>query len=320
MRGHVGTETIAAFREDLLSRREAARVAAHLAACPQCAEVDGQLAAVTAVLAAAPAPPLPASVAARLDAALAAEIARSAAPAGATVYAAPGGAAPSHAAGDAAPGGAAPGGTPGRRTSRRGRAARGGHAADQRGVPWLSLRLVAATAAVVLLGGGGYVVSRVLAGASAGVPASPASAAAPHGAMSRRSPAGLAPAPALGTASGVLRFPVIASGTRYRPGQLRAQVAATLRRYPAPGGQPSHQFGSPQYSSASFPHLAACVSRITGGRQPRLIDIAHYGTRPAAVIVLPVTGSPMVRVWVVGPGCPAGGGDVIARLTMPGTG
>ncbi|HCU97136.1 MAG TPA: hypothetical protein DHU96_32255 [Actinobacteria bacterium] len=318
MRGHVGTETIAAFREDLLSRREAARVAAHLAACPQCTEVDGQLAAVTAVLAAAPAPPLPASVAARLDAALAAEIARPAAPADSAVYAAPGGAAPSHAAPSHAAGEAAPGGTPGRRTSRRGRAARGGHAADQRGVPWLSLRLVAATAAVVLLGGGGYVVSRVLAGASAGVPASPASAAAPHGAMSRRSPAGLAPA--LGTASGALRFPVIASGTRYRPGQLRAQVAATLRRYPAPSGQPSHQFGSRQYSPASFPHLAACVSRITGGGQPRLIDIAHYGTRPAAVIVLPVTGSPMVRVWVVGTGCPAGGGDVIARLTMPGTG
>src|SRR5947207_12889212 len=75
MRGHPHGETIAAFREDLLPARRAARLAAHLAECPPCAEVDAQLAAVTAALARTPTPPMPASLAARLDAALAAEIA-----------------------------------------------------------------------------------------------------------------------------------------------------------------------------------------------------------------------------------------------------
>src|SRR2546430_14799855 len=75
MRGHPGSETIAAFREDLLPARRAARIAAHLGECPRCAEVDAQLAAVTAALARTPAPPVPASLTARPDAAPAAEVA-----------------------------------------------------------------------------------------------------------------------------------------------------------------------------------------------------------------------------------------------------
>src|SRR4029077_6052924 len=70
MRGHPDDETIAAFREDLLPARRAARIAAHLAECPRCAEVDAQLAAVTAALARTPTPPMPASLPARLAPAL----------------------------------------------------------------------------------------------------------------------------------------------------------------------------------------------------------------------------------------------------------
>jgi len=69
--------------------------------------------------------------------------------------------------------------------------------------------------------------------------------------------------------------------------------------------------------SSGFPHLSACVDHVTGGQRPRLVDIAHYGTRPAAVIVVPVPGTATLRVWVVGPGCSGQGGDVIARLSMP---
>ena len=72
MSRHVDEQTLAAFREDLLPGRKAARITAHLATCPRCAEVDAQLAAVTTILAHTPAPPMPASLAARLDAVLAA--------------------------------------------------------------------------------------------------------------------------------------------------------------------------------------------------------------------------------------------------------
>src|SRR5262249_19306079 len=158
---------MAAFREGMLPARRAARIAAHLPGCPRCAEVDAQLAAVSATLARTPAPPMPASLAARLDAALAAEVtglagARSSghavpaegAVAGRTAadgHPAPGHTAPGHTGprGDRArrgagtgPGHTGPGHTgPGRRDGR-------GRAASR-----LSLRLAAVTAAVVLLAG-----------------------------------------------------------------------------------------------------------------------------------------------------------------------
>jgi hypothetical protein len=311
MRGHLDAETVAAFREDLLSGRKAARAAAHLSACPQCAEVDAQLAAVTTMLAAAPAPPMPSSLAARLDAALAAEAAARA------------GEAAAHATGSAA----RTAGTAARAAEAVGSAAAPGHAAGRgRGASrWfspLSLRLVAATAAVVLLAGGGYVVSRLVAGGPSAVTASSAGPSRPSGGTARRPAMSLAPeagSPALGVAA----LPVIASGTTYRPGLERAQVARVLRRNPGPAGPPGTGQASPAASAfpaIAFPHLAACVAAVTGGGRPRLVDIARYGTRPAAVIVLPVAGTRMLRVWIVGAGCAAHGGGVITTFTMPATG
>lgn len=306
MRGHLDAETVADFREDLLSGRKAARVAAHLSACPQCAEVDAQLAAVTTALAAAPTPPVPPSLAARLNAALAAEIAARAgeAAAGATSTAA-------RTAGTAAL-------TTARAAEAAGSAAAPRHTAGRRrgAGRWfspLSLRLVAATAAVVLLAGGGYVVSRLVAGGTSGVTASSAGAAKPSSGAARRPAMSLAPesaSPALGAAA----LPVIASGTDYRPRQERAQVARVLQRSPGPAGVPGTKHVPP--AAVAFPHLAACVAAVTGGGRPRLVDVAHYGARPAAVIVLPVAGSQMVRVWIVGTRCPAHGGDVITTFTM----
>jgi hypothetical protein len=111
---------------------------------------------------------------------------------------------------------------------------------------------------------------------------------------------------------------VITSGTIYRPGQLPAQVSAVLKRHPVPGQTHApNPVSSPSGPPAAFPHLGACVSQLAGGRQPRLVDIAKYGNRPAAVIVVPVAGTATVRVWVVGPGCSGQGGDVIARFSMP---
>jgi hypothetical protein len=347
MRGHVDAETVADFREGMLSGRKAARVSAHLSSCPRCADVDDQLTALTTLLAATPVPPMPASLAARLDAALAAEIARASAAAEAADAAGPAGvvdpvaagqhpgtgpvpAAPHTLPGDAAPGHTVPGRTtpgptgpgragPGRagpgRNARRGRAV--GRSAGREGWSRLSLRLVATTAAVVLLGGGGYVVSRVISSGGTGVSASSPGASAPRPSMA--SARALAPEAASG-AAGARGLPVVASGTRYRPGLMASQVAAVLHRYAAPGATPHPTVASPAVHSAAFPHLAACVDRITGGGQPRLVDIARYGTRPAAVIVQPIAGTSTMRVSVVGTGCSASSGDVIATFTLPGTG
>jgi hypothetical protein len=328
MRGHPGSETIAAFREDLLPARKAARIAAHLRECPRCAEIDAQLAAVTASLARTPAPPIPASLTARIEAALAAEVAaRSAAGAPAGHAGSAAGAVPATSAGPAVPADRAaspaapahrgPGtgpGHPGPGHTGPGRGGPGRRAGRPRAGSRLSLRIAAVTAAVVVLAGGGYAIVRVVS-AGGQETSSGSSSAASGNAANRPSGSALAPeaAPRIPTES----LPLVASGTRYRPGRLPAQVAAVLKRHPAHGHISAAPSAAVRAGAAAFPHLAECVSHVAGGQHPRLVDIAHYGTRPAAVIVVPVPGTTRVHVSVTGPGCSGQGGDIITQFSMP---
>jgi hypothetical protein len=339
MRGHPDDETIAAFREDLLPARRAARIAAHLAECPRCAEVDAQLAAVTAALARTPTPPMPASLTARLDAALAAEVAaRSAASASPAHADSAGGAAP---AGPAAAGPADRPAAADRTASPAAHAHRGpgtgpehtgqgrtgpghtgpGHTGPGRGRPGrragrpragsrLSLRIASVAAAVVVLAGGGYAIARVVSG---GQELSTSSSSAASGSAASR-PSGSALAPEAAPRAPTEGLPLVASGTTYRAGQLPAQVAAVLKRHPAQG----HVNAAPPAAAGAtaFPHLIECVSHVAAGQRPRLVDVAHYGSQPAAVIVVPVPGTATVRVSVVGPHCSAQGGDIITQFSM----
>jgi len=361
MRGHPDDETIAAFREGLLPARRAARIAAHLAECPRCAEVDAQLAAVTAALARIPTPPMPASLTARLDAALAAEVAarsaagaspapadsaEDAAPTAPPAPAAPAGPAAGPATGPATAGPADRSAAADRTASPAAHAQRGpgtgpehtgpgnaspghtgpGHAGPGRGGPGrrggrpragsrLSLRIASVAAAVVVLAGGGYAIARVVSG---GQELSSSSSGAAGGSAASR-PSGSALAPEAEPRAPTEGLPLVASGTTYRAGRLPAQVAAVLKRYPAHG----HVNAAPSAAgagAAAFPHLAECVSHVAAGQRPRLVDVARYGSQPAAVIVVPVPGTATVRVSVVGPGCSAQGGDVISQFSMPAPG
>ena len=77
MRGqmtHLDTDVLAEFRAGLITGRRGAKIAAHLAGCDRCTALDDKLAGVSALLASVPAPPMPDSVAQRLDAVLAAEV------------------------------------------------------------------------------------------------------------------------------------------------------------------------------------------------------------------------------------------------------
>jgi hypothetical protein len=340
VRGHVDEQTLAAFREGLLPARKAARITAHLAACQRCAEVDAQLAAVTTILARTPAPPMPASLAARLDAALATEIARSAAAAPSAAASPDGAAFPAAAAspagapttGAASPAGAplpagaaSPAGVPGpgERAGHRDRRAAGRDTAGRRAgpgrAPWrLPLRLATAGAVVVILAGGGYAVAHVLSAGHTGTSSRSSAGATVRGATSAPSVSGRPPeaAPATPGAGVVSGLPLVASGTHYRPGQLRAQVSAVLKHYPASGRPSGAGKAGLTPSTATFPRLAACVAHVAGGKRPRLVDLAHYGGRPAAVIVAPAPGTAKLNVWVVGPGCSAQGGGLITQFSM----
>ena len=73
---HLDTDVLAEFRAGLITGRRGAKIAAHLAGCDRCAALDDELAGVSALLASVPAPPMPDSVAQRLETVLAAEVAR----------------------------------------------------------------------------------------------------------------------------------------------------------------------------------------------------------------------------------------------------
>ena len=192
MRGHADAETLAAFREELLSRRKAARVSAHLAACSHCAGLDAELTEVSALLTTSATPPMPDALTARIEAAIAAEAAARAA----TV-----------ADGTVAVGAAGAG------TGPRDRAAPPSRPPGGPGRSRLALRAAAVTAAVVVVAGGGYGVARLL----SGNPASSTSAGR-----------GSAAAPALGPNGKAPRMPAGGSGTSGRGAATGSSAASPL--------------------------------------------------------------------------------------------
>jgi hypothetical protein len=72
---HLDLDTLADLAEGLLDEDQAASAGDHLASCSSCRERSAELADVSRILAEAPMPPLPAELTARLDAAIAAEVA-----------------------------------------------------------------------------------------------------------------------------------------------------------------------------------------------------------------------------------------------------
>ncbi|KAB2344673.1 anti-sigma factor family protein [Actinomadura rudentiformis] len=89
-------------------------------------------------------------------------------------------------------------------------------------------------------------------------------------------------------------YTVSRSGTDYRQGQLNQQVARLFGKGPelkAGGGQ------------TPDPQLAQCVSTITGGKKPDLVDVAKYEGSDATVIALAGAKPGTWNVWAVGPNC-----------------
>jgi len=299
---HVDSETLAAYREGLLSRRKARRVAAHLAHCAQCAGLDAQLAELPALLAGFPAPPMPAALTARIEAAIAAEAAARSEP----TDAATGAAGVTRDATRMTRNAAAP---------RRHRKAR----APSPGRERLVLRVAAAAAAVVVIGGGGYGLLRLLSGsalygsgtsAAAPAPARGAAGSAAHKAALRGAP-NAAGSPLAGRR-------VVYSGTNYQPAQLKAQVRATLARFPLrAAGLANGALGATPGPSGAFFNLRACLPRVAGGRYVRLVDLAYYEGKPAAIIVIPGPGANEETVQVVGTGCSATANDQIFSTLLP---
>jgi hypothetical protein len=307
VRGHADAETLAAFRAELLSRRKAARVSGHLAACPRCAALDAQLAGVTALLSRTAAPPMPDALTARIEAALAAEAAARPAAGGAAAPAA------------ATPGGAGHNGTRGTGGRRA-----GGPARDR---SRLALRVAAVTAAVAVIAGGGYGVSRLLSGnppsatgAAGSAPAARSSGAVPPMSGGSQPAAGAFAAPGKAPAPPL----VVTSGTDYQPGRLAAQASAVLAEFGPnvhASARPTPTVAAPQNRSTSlYPDLSACVAHVAAGRHPLLVDVAKYQGHLALIVVLPAVNGGRPQARVIAPGCTATTAHVLDTATLPRSG
>lgn len=276
---------------------EAAQLQDHVAGCRRCADLLLLLRDTHRLLAGLPAVAIPAEVAARIDAALAAETTS----------------APRTAEAPVASTITAPATSPGSVTVLS-TARRGGRSAARR--RWLpGAGAVAAGVAVLLAGAVGLGALQQRGGHSAATSRA-AGAGAPH------------------RTAAVPAAPVV-TGRDYTPATLddgvRSLLAAgsTPKRTPAPLFE--HSPGQSDRGSAVQPvdpalnrlrqpaALGACVAELAGN--PRIaalaVELARFQGRPAAVVVLPDPDPAKVRAWVVGPACGPGQADVLRFQIVP---
>jgi hypothetical protein len=288
MRGqmtHPDSEVLAGFRAGLITGRDGDRISAHLAGCARCAGLCDQLAEVSALLAAVPAPALPDAVAQRLDSVLAAEAAR-------RTYS-------ERAVGDSA-----------------GNRASSPHPRRHWDFRLVALRVLAPAAAVAVLAAGGYSLSRIGAGStsseatsssagpavsSAGVAAAPQAGALPSAGPSARHsmvPAFEAP----------VKFGVVTSQRDYLRATLRQQLEHELQLYPRVLGNAQELAPGP---------VQGCVLRVTGGAASlALVERARFQGQPAIVIV---ANGPHDTAWVAAANCSSASDRILATTTLPGT-
>ena len=318
MIGHPDADTLAACREGLLRGRRSARIRAHLARCSRCASLDRELAAVTTRLASLPAPRIPDELAARLDSVLAAE---SAARARGESPATDGTPATAH--GIPATAGAADGAANGRSGSAVRARPRPGRPRSTRPVrPWrvTALRAASVTAALLVIAGGGYGVSRLLQGGnSAGSSSNSGGSQNAPGAGPGVQVPGQGGNSAPGSSRAGLMIPaggvsLVHSGTDYQPGQLAAQAEAVLARRPAKAGGQSAASAEPSTT------VTGCVRLFAGVAHPLLVDEASYRGQPATIIIRAPARARPGRVWVVVPGCSAADRRVISTAVLPASG
>jgi len=282
MRGqmtHLDTDVLAEFRAGLITGRRGVKITAHLAGCDRCTALDDQLAGVSALLASVPAPPMPDSVAQRLETVLAAEVSRKNYAERAQVD------------------------RPGESAARDQRASRRGF----RLATWRVL--VPAAAAVVLLAGGGYGLSLLVGGpgsppnyTAAGSAASSAAAGSAARSAGRGGPAAAAPSSPAPTAHSQLK-----SGNH-----VVNVSAATLRQHVEAELNQPRASGPPKVTSAQ---LRGCIHLLAGHAPLVLVESVQFEGQPATIIVAR-TGQDYTA-WVAGLDCSATSSDVLHSITLP---
>jgi hypothetical protein len=310
---HPDADVLADLAAEVLPAPQAEELEAHVRTCSQCAGLLGEAERVRRVLRAADPGPIPADVAARLDAAVAAEWARQAPDAAEWARQAPDAADtgeadpwPPRRVPDRPPGSGRPLSRPARSTQRTRRQVREEERDDAR--PGRSRRWLALAAGVIVVAGLGGLVAREVGGG----PTSGAESAGSAGSAG-------------GTAAAPASTPILATGTDYGPDTLDAQVKALLAKSrvvaltqpkaadqsAVPSGAspaPLRSAGAPAggQSLRDPAALQGCLDAIDAeGVRPVAVDLATYQGREAAILVLPGRDGGY-EVWAVARSCRPG--------------
>jgi hypothetical protein len=243
------------------------------------AETNARLSDVTAYLAALPQPVMPETLQARISAAIAAEAADRAEPAGRTL------------------------GPPPRRPKvQRSRRFR--------------LQAISSVAACLVLAGFGFLLTRLGGSSSSSSSALSEGAAAPaatsvprdseNSAASSFGQGNPAPAPAVPSASAPVSFTVISRGDVYQQSTLVSQVRERL----AEELNGASTLAGTEYAPTTA--LIGCIFHVTSNAAPGLVDKASYEGKLVYVIAVPN------RAWVVGRGCTAADPELITTVSLAG--
>jgi hypothetical protein len=304
--GHPDADVLADLAADVLPAPRAEELEAHVRTCAQCSGLLAEAERVRGLLRAVDPGPMPAAVAARLDAAVAAEWARQAPETTATAEADDW---PLRTAPARPPGTGRPLSRPARSTQRTRRQVREEERDDAR--PDRSRRWLALAAGVIVVAGLGGLVVREVGGGGPTTATENSSAGSAGGA---------AAAPASTT-------PILATGTDYAPNSLDAQVKALLAKSrvaalakpepraadqsaATPGASPEPLRSAPSPAGGQSLRdpaaLQGCLKAIdAAGVRPIAVDLATYQGREAAILVLPGRDGGY-EVWAVARDCRPG--------------
>jgi hypothetical protein len=302
---HVDAEVLAELSAGLIDGKRATRIHAHLAGCQRCAQRSATLTEISTLLASVPSPRMPDDVVTRLNATLTHEAAHRSAPTTAPAR--------SHDQDTA------------NTVVEFSRAAK----SRRRGLTSpVAARAFAAAAAACVVAAGGYAAVQLTSGSSP----SPNGPAAANGPVTTKHPTARGSArdhsigalpfiPHTGDTVGngperqQLTFKVVDSGIDYRTASLSTQIKTELNKVvalkPSARGRALHKPTAQQY---------ACVSYVTGGNAPALVDKAQFQGHPATIIALSHVGNQVGQAWVVGPSCSASEEDILKYVTLPTSG
>ncbi|MFJ1753716.1 hypothetical protein [Kitasatospora sp. NPDC088134] len=294
---HPGPDVLADLAEELLPPERAESLHRHLADCPSCAEDYAALCGLPELLADSPVPPMPAEVADRLTAALAAESAarteaRAAARPPEPSVQRPAARRENSPTGPARTGG--PAGTPRAGATGPGRSTR-----RRRGPVLLLTAAFLAVAAAT----GGILLNLNRPAGNATASSAVADSSAKHPALGTGGPA------ATGTQGATAAS---ADGPEFTADLLPAQVHQLL------GGKNVPKLGAADPPATDAPDVPACLPAAAGhpGEPPLAAAPGRYAGRPVlALVYRPPGGTGPLDVYLATPDCP--GSTILLHSTVP---